>query len=85
MWIYVTDDRAEAERVLLELLVPALNRPADELRDRLPIGPPEECAEKLAAYARAGAQRIFVWPLADDIRQIEAFTERVAPLVEAMA
>lgn len=84
MWLYVTDDRAEAERVLLEVLVPTLNRPTDELRERLPIGPPEECAEKLAAYARAGAQRIFVWPLADEIRQIEAFQERVVPLIEAM-
>jgi 2-methylisocitrate lyase-like PEP mutase family enzyme len=49
----------------------------------LPVGPPEVCAERISAYAAAGAQRIFVWPLAGEARQIELFAERVIPLVTA--
>ena len=51
------------------VLSPALNRPAEQLRDRLPIGPAEECVEKLAAYQDAGAQRVFMWPLEDELEQ----------------
>jgi alkanesulfonate monooxygenase SsuD/methylene tetrahydromethanopterin reductase-like flavin-dependent oxidoreductase (luciferase family) len=81
MWCYVTENRARAETVLAELLAPMLNRPAEHLRAVLPIGSAEDCAEKLAAYAQAGAQRIFVWPLADELTQLEQFRERVVPLV----
>ena len=81
MWTYVTEDRAAADRILSAVLGPMLNRPVDELRAVLPIGPAEECAEKLSAYAAAGAQRVFIWPMADDLRQLELFQERVAPAV----
>jgi alkanesulfonate monooxygenase SsuD/methylene tetrahydromethanopterin reductase-like flavin-dependent oxidoreductase (luciferase family) len=47
----------------------------------MPIGEPEECAETLLAYARAGAQRVFLWPLADERAQLEVFAERVVPLL----
>jgi alkanesulfonate monooxygenase SsuD/methylene tetrahydromethanopterin reductase-like flavin-dependent oxidoreductase (luciferase family) len=60
-----------------------LNRPPDQLRAILPIGSVEDCAQKLTAYARAGAQRVFLWPLADERTQLELFRERVAPLVAA--
>jgi hypothetical protein len=36
-------------------------------------------AEKLLAYARAGAQRVFLWPLADERAQLEVFRDRVVP------
>ena len=85
MWTYVTDDADRAEAVLSDLLVPMLNRPVEELREKLPIGPPEACAEKLAAYASSGAQRIFLWPVADEVDQLRLFRERVAPLVDAAA
>jgi alkanesulfonate monooxygenase SsuD/methylene tetrahydromethanopterin reductase-like flavin-dependent oxidoreductase (luciferase family) len=82
MWLYVADSRREAERMLAELLSPLLNRPVDALRDlALPIGSGEACAERIAEYASAGAERIFVWPLADELRQLELFRERVVPLV----
>ena len=35
------------------------------------------------AYARAGAQRVFLWPLADERTQLELFRERVVPLLDA--
>lgn len=85
MWCYVTDDRARAEAMLSEVLAPMLNRPVEELRAKLPIGGPEDCAEKLSAYAAAGAQRVFLWPLADEREQLERFRERVWPLVSVAA
>jgi hypothetical protein len=66
MWCYVTEDRARADAMLADLLAPMLNRPVEQLRALLPIGSAEECAEKLRTYARAGAQRVFLWPLADE-------------------
>jgi alkanesulfonate monooxygenase SsuD/methylene tetrahydromethanopterin reductase-like flavin-dependent oxidoreductase (luciferase family) len=54
----------------------------EQLRATLPIGSAEECAEKLLAYERAGAQRVFLWPLADERAQLEVFHERVMPLLD---
>ncbi len=82
MWCYVTEDRDEAERILDRVLAPMLNRPAEQLRPLLPIGPADECAEKLSAYQRAGAQRVFIWPIEDEMNQLSVFMERVAPQVE---
>lgn len=81
MWCYITDDRDEAERVLNERLVPTVHRPADILRERLPVGPAESFAEKLTAFAKAGVQRVFIWPVADEAHQIERFWNEVRPLV----
>jgi alkanesulfonate monooxygenase SsuD/methylene tetrahydromethanopterin reductase-like flavin-dependent oxidoreductase (luciferase family) len=82
-WLHVTEDAADADRLLADVLAPALGRPADELRGRsLPIGPAETCAERLSAFADAGAQRVFLWPVRDAARQLELFAARVAPLVE---
>jgi 2-methylisocitrate lyase-like PEP mutase family enzyme len=35
------------------------------------------------AYARAGAQRVFLRPLADERAQLEVLSDRVAPLLAA--
>jgi alkanesulfonate monooxygenase SsuD/methylene tetrahydromethanopterin reductase-like flavin-dependent oxidoreductase (luciferase family) len=68
--------------MLADVLAPLLNRPVEELRSlSLPIGPAEVCAERIAAFADAGAQRLFVWPLRDDVRQLELFRERVVPML----
>jgi alkanesulfonate monooxygenase SsuD/methylene tetrahydromethanopterin reductase-like flavin-dependent oxidoreductase (luciferase family) len=82
MWLYVTEARPDAERMLREVLAPMLKRPIDELRDlALPIGSADQCAERISAYRDAGAERIFVWPLADDVDQLERFRNEVVPLV----
>jgi alkanesulfonate monooxygenase SsuD/methylene tetrahydromethanopterin reductase-like flavin-dependent oxidoreductase (luciferase family) len=82
MWLHITEDTAAADRVLTEVLAPLVNRPLEALRElALPIGPAEVCGARMAAYAEAGAQRVFVWPLGDEIRQLELFQERVVPLV----
>ena len=84
MWLYVTEARQDAERVLRDVLAPMLGRPIDELRDlALPIGSAEQCAERISAYRDAGAQRIFVWPLADDVDQLERYRDDVVPLIPA--
>jgi alkanesulfonate monooxygenase SsuD/methylene tetrahydromethanopterin reductase-like flavin-dependent oxidoreductase (luciferase family) len=81
-WLYITEDQASAERALTDVLAPALNRPAEALGSLpLPIGPVEVCAERLTAFVRAGARRIFVWPLGDGTAQLERLRERVIPLL----
>ena len=86
MWLYVTESPRDADRVLEDVLAPLVNRPVEALRElALPIGSAEQCAERVAAYAAAGAQRVFVWPLADEQRQLELFAERVVPIVRAAA
>ena len=84
MWLYITEDEREAERMLDDVLGPALNRPVTELRERLPIGSARTCAEKLAAYQKVGAQRIYLWPLANELEQMSLFMKQVQPLYEAM-
>ena len=74
---------SEAERVMRERVLPTIHRPEEVLRDRLPIGPAELFAEKLGAFAEAGVQRVFVWPVADEARQLELFRETVQPLLGA--
>jgi alkanesulfonate monooxygenase SsuD/methylene tetrahydromethanopterin reductase-like flavin-dependent oxidoreductase (luciferase family) len=81
-WLHITEDKGEAERTLGGVLAPMLHRSGEELRAApLLVGPAEVCAERLAAFADAGVRRIFVWPLADEVRQLELFRERVIPLV----
>ncbi len=81
MFMYITEDRTTADRIIKDVVSPAINRPEEELRERLLIGPAGECAQKLAAYKAAGAQRVFLWPVDDELDQLALFHERVAPLV----
>jgi alkanesulfonate monooxygenase SsuD/methylene tetrahydromethanopterin reductase-like flavin-dependent oxidoreductase (luciferase family) len=79
MWFFISDDAAEADRVMRQRIVPTIHRPEDVLRERLPVGPAALFAEKLVAFARAGVQRVFVWPVADEARQLELFWQEVRP------
>jgi alkanesulfonate monooxygenase SsuD/methylene tetrahydromethanopterin reductase-like flavin-dependent oxidoreductase (luciferase family) len=81
MWTWVADDRAEADRVLGEVLAPVLNRAPDELRERVCVGPAEHCAELLSRYAEAGCRRVYLWPLGDERRQLERVASDVVPLI----
>ncbi|HEX5096416.1 MAG TPA: LLM class flavin-dependent oxidoreductase [Acidimicrobiia bacterium] len=81
MWCYITDDDAEAERVLVERVVPTVHRPEAVLRERLPIGSPVRFAEKLRAFADAGVQQVFIWPVADEVEQLHRFATQVRPLL----
>jgi alkanesulfonate monooxygenase SsuD/methylene tetrahydromethanopterin reductase-like flavin-dependent oxidoreductase (luciferase family) len=82
MWTWVTEDRAERDRVLRDRLAPLLKRDPEELRDQVCVGSAEHCAELLSRYAGAGCQRVYIWPLADEPRQLELVAGQVAPGIE---
>jgi alkanesulfonate monooxygenase SsuD/methylene tetrahydromethanopterin reductase-like flavin-dependent oxidoreductase (luciferase family) len=75
MWTWVAEDRAEGDRVLRDVLAPILRRDPDELRAQVCVGPAGHCAELLARYAEAGCERVFVWPLGDEARQVELIAQ----------
>src|SRR5512132_1382459 len=79
MWFHITDDRAEADRIVTDRLVPAIGRPEAMLRERLPVGPAGAFAEKLHAFREAGVQQVLLWPVADEARQLELFYDQVVP------
>jgi alkanesulfonate monooxygenase SsuD/methylene tetrahydromethanopterin reductase-like flavin-dependent oxidoreductase (luciferase family) len=83
MFFYATENRATAGRIIRDILSPMLDRPEEDLRRSLLVGPIEECAEKVAAYRAAGAQRLYLWPVEDEARQLTVFRERVVPLTRA--
>ncbi len=83
MWTWVSKDRAEADRMLTGVLAPILRREPDELRGQVCIGPPEQCAELLSRYAAAGCERVFLWPLGDERRQLELIAGEVVPDIGA--
>ena len=82
MFMYVTADETETERVLSNTVAALTRRPIEQLRERLLVGPPEVCAEKLASYKAAGVQRVFIWPVDDEVNQLTIFHKKVAPLVD---
>ena len=82
MWTWVAKDRAEGDRVLSDILAPLLMRDPGELRGQLCIGPTDHCAALLSEYAAAGCQRVYLWPLGDERRQIELVASEVAPRIE---
>jgi alkanesulfonate monooxygenase SsuD/methylene tetrahydromethanopterin reductase-like flavin-dependent oxidoreductase (luciferase family) len=80
MWTYVTDD-SRAREAHLAALAAMLNRPAQQLARQVLLGPAEHCAAVVRAYAEAGIDRVFIWPVADEEHQLERFMRDVAPLV----
>ena len=81
MWTWITEDARDAERVLRDVLAPLLNREPESLRAQLCVGPPERCAELLSRYARAGCERVHLWPIGDEPRQIELAAGVVLPAI----
>jgi alkanesulfonate monooxygenase SsuD/methylene tetrahydromethanopterin reductase-like flavin-dependent oxidoreductase (luciferase family) len=79
MWLFVTDSRREAEHVLTDVLAPALNRDPAQLVG-LPIGSAQRCSEVLAGYAAAGAREVLLWPVRDNLHQLERAMNAAASL-----
>jgi len=69
--------------VLRYVLAPMLKRDPDPLRDQLCVGPATHCAELLSRYAEAGCERVYLWPLGDEPRQVELAATVVLPAVKA--
>jgi len=81
MWFYITENPSEADHIFRHRVLPAINRPENLLRERLPIGSAGAVADLLAAFKAAGLKRVLLWPVADEARQLELFREKVAPAV----
>ena len=81
MWTWITDDRGAAERMLVDVLAPFLNRDPDALREQVCVGSAEHCGQLLSRYAAAGCRRVYVWPLGDEQRQLARIAGAVAPLI----
>jgi alkanesulfonate monooxygenase SsuD/methylene tetrahydromethanopterin reductase-like flavin-dependent oxidoreductase (luciferase family) len=79
MWTWISKDRAEGDRVLADVLAPVLKRDPDELRAQVCVGPAGHCAELLSRYAEAGCERVYLWPLGDEARQLALVADAVAP------
>ena len=83
MWTWVSVDRADADRVRAEVLAPVLRRDPDELHGQVCVGSAEHCAELLTRYAEAGCERVYLWPLGDERRQLELIASEVVPRIGA--
>jgi len=81
MWFYITENPSEADHIFRHRVLPAINRPGNLLRERLPIGSAGAVADLLATFKTAGLKRVLLWPVADEARQLELFREKVAPAV----
>ncbi|HEV8190138.1 MAG TPA: LLM class flavin-dependent oxidoreductase [Ktedonobacterales bacterium] len=79
LFYYLTEDRRNAEELLVEVVSPTLGRPLEILRERLLIGPAAECVEKLALLKAAGVHKVFLWPVEDEVSQLASFHEQVLP------
>ncbi len=79
MFYYLTEDRRLAEELLVEVVSPTLGRPVELLRERLLIGTPAECADKLVKLKAAGVRKVFLWPVEDEAAQLARFHEQVLP------
>ena len=69
-WLYVTDDEAET-RATYERLSQMVRRPVEDLVGRLPVGSPAACLDLFGRYRDAGLQRLLIWPMRDEVEQIE--------------
>jgi alkanesulfonate monooxygenase SsuD/methylene tetrahydromethanopterin reductase-like flavin-dependent oxidoreductase (luciferase family) len=79
MWTWITEDRAEADRMLRDVLAPLLRRDADQLSEQVCIGGREHCLALLGQFAEAGCERVYLWPLGDEPRQLEIAGAELLP------
>ena len=59
-----------------------LRRPLEEVAGRLPIGSPAACLDLLGRYEQAGLQRMLLWPVKDEVRQLERVALEIIPHLE---
>jgi hypothetical protein len=79
MWAWITEDRAEADRIITGRLAPLLRRDPAALRGRVCVGPAGMCAELLSGVAETGCDRVHFWPLGAEGRQVDLIASRVLP------
>jgi len=79
MFMYLSENREKATQVARDTLAPVLGRPPEELERLLPFGTPEQCIRRIRRLAEAGVRRVHVWPVQDELEQMEVFGEQVMP------
>jgi alkanesulfonate monooxygenase SsuD/methylene tetrahydromethanopterin reductase-like flavin-dependent oxidoreductase (luciferase family) len=82
MYTYVSDDPVEANSVFGTLVSPR-QAPSD-LRDRSLIGTAQDCVERLRRLEAVGVEQVLIWPVRDEVRQLERFAEQVAAEVSPL-
>ncbi len=83
VWSYVTDDVAK-ERAVVARLSQMLRRSEEEVVLRLPIGSPARCVDLLGRYQSAGVDRLLLWPVGDELEQVERVAADVIPQVSSI-
>jgi alkanesulfonate monooxygenase SsuD/methylene tetrahydromethanopterin reductase-like flavin-dependent oxidoreductase (luciferase family) len=81
-WLRVTDDHAEV-RAVVERMSAMLRRSTDEIADRLPIGSVERIVDLFGRYEAAGLQRLLLWPIGNEVEQIERVAADVLPQIRS--
>ena len=56
-----------------------VRRPVDDLAGKLPIGSPAACLDLLSRYRDAGMERVLVWPMRDEVEQLERVAAEIIP------
>lgn len=79
MFTYLSENREKTRLVAKSTLSPALGRPSEELQRLLPIGTPEQCIQKIRRLGEAGVTRVHIWPIQDELDQMEIFSNQVMP------
>jgi alkanesulfonate monooxygenase SsuD/methylene tetrahydromethanopterin reductase-like flavin-dependent oxidoreductase (luciferase family) len=79
MFMYLSKSREKARQVVKSTLAPALGRSPEVLQRLLPFGTPEQCALKIRGLAEAGVRRVHIWPIQDELEQMEIFRDEVMP------
>ena len=79
--MFLTNHEPEAQRVLQDYVAPALNRPPEQIGDRILVCSPAEAVERLGRFAEAGLQQVLIWPALDEVEQLELFATEVAAWV----
>jgi alkanesulfonate monooxygenase SsuD/methylene tetrahydromethanopterin reductase-like flavin-dependent oxidoreductase (luciferase family) len=77
MFGYIDDDKDKVQKVVKEILSPALRRPAEDLKQMLLFGSSDECLTKIKNLFDAGVKRIHFWPVVDYKNQIRIFKNEV--------
>jgi alkanesulfonate monooxygenase SsuD/methylene tetrahydromethanopterin reductase-like flavin-dependent oxidoreductase (luciferase family) len=77
MFGYIDNDKEKTNKMVKDVLSPALGRPAHELESLLLFGSVDECTKKVKAFLEAGMNNIHFWPVNNYIEQIELFSKEI--------
>jgi alkanesulfonate monooxygenase SsuD/methylene tetrahydromethanopterin reductase-like flavin-dependent oxidoreductase (luciferase family) len=84
-FLHVVDRSRDAQRFLTDRLAPALGRSAEQLRGRVFVGTPDEVVDLVGRYEAAGLRRLLLWPLVDELDQLQAAAELLTSVATSSA